>query len=158
MNSLIIITIIILLVYLYQSHSDPSISNENTQSGQSGQGGQGGQGGGGGDDPNTLCQLPSADNPFMNAINGDPRGRAGACIVKDNSVKDLTETYFKLGLYNDINDVWDKNSSQREFVTMPSTTFPNDRDKWAKWLFTAPGSCRGGDMNYCLQYDSILYP
>ena len=103
-----------------------------------------------------LCQLPSVNNPFMNAINGDPRGRAVACT--GDKVKELSNDYFKLGLYNDINDIWDRNDAQREYVTMPSTTYPNDRDKWAKWLFTTMGSCRDGDMDYCLQYDSILYP
>jgi hypothetical protein len=107
-----------------------------------------------------VCQLPTANNPFGNMIPGDSTTRMPACKAYENDdieVKTMTDKYFKMGLYRDVNDVWDKNNSQREFVTQPSTKMPDDRDKWAQWCFNSP-SCRDGDTDYCLQYNSILYP
>ena len=110
------------------------------------------------DDHGNICQLPTKNNPFGNMIPGDDPTRLPVCRQSDNETKTLTEKYFKLGLYNDVNDVWDKNNSQREYFTKPATTIPNDRDSWAQWCFNAPYSCRDGDMDYCLRTASILNP
>lgn len=109
------------------------------------------------DENGDNCILPTVNNPFGNMLPGDDPTKIQTCKQSDPETKDLTEKYFKLGLYTDVNDVWDKNNSQRQYNTMPSTQVPNDRDTWAKWCFSAP-SCRDGDMEYCLRTNSILIP
>ena len=101
--------------------------------------------------------MPTKNNPFGNMLPADPVNRPPACADTLKDVKNMKDYYFKLGLYRDVNDVWDKNNSQREYNTKPSTQLPNDRDKWANWCFNSP-SCRDGDTDYCLQYNSILTP
>lgn len=108
------------------------------------------------DNLGTVCQLPTPDNPFGNMIPGDDPARPPACISVDNPpgtavpVEGMIDKYFKLGLYRDVNDVFDRNNSQQIFNTMPATANPNARDEFTKWRFNA-GSCRDGQMDYCLR-------
>jgi len=112
------------------------------------------------DDLGNVCQLPTPDNPFGNMLPGDDPARLPACSAQNTSkvpVAGMIDKYFKLGLYRDVNDVFDRNNSQREFVTMPATANPNARDELAKWCFNS-GSCRDGQMDYCLRTTSYLIP
>lgn len=110
------------------------------------------------DDLGNVCQLPTPDNPFGNMIPGDDPARLPACSSQNSApVAGMIDKYFKLGLYRDVNDVFDRNNSQREFVTMPATANPNARDELAKWCFNS-GSCRDGQMDYCLRTTSYLIP
>jgi hypothetical protein len=111
-----------------------------------------------------VCQLPTPNNPFGNMIPGDDPARPPACKSTDEDsagggvpVANMIEKYFKLGLYRDVNDVFDRNNSQREFVTMPATANPNARDEFTKWRFNA-GSCRDGDTSYCMNINSYWIP
>ena len=57
---------------------------------------------------------------------------------------------FNNNLFHDIEDVYDRKNSQRQFYTMPSTTIPNNRDTFQKWLYKTPKTCKEGNGNQCV--------
>ena len=63
------------------------------------------------------CVLPSDENPFMNVLLTDKRTRKPACkTVKNKKIKKLVNDKFSQGLFKDINSVYDRENSQREFL------------------------------------------
>lgn len=90
------------------------------------------------------CELPSKDNPFMNTLvhelNDGPKKTH--CNIEDEDVKEDIEQNFNHNLYKDVNDIYNKNNSQRMFHTMPETTEygvkHGDSVKFAKWLYVTP--------------------
>ena len=42
-----------------------------------------------------------------------------------------------------------RNNSQRQFVTNPSTTIPNDQSKFASRLYGTPKTCKEGNYTNC---------
>lgn len=101
-------------------------------------------------------QMPTENNPFMNVLVTDyvdnpQRKPAGDLDIP--KVQQQANNYFSQGLYRDINDVWDKSNSQRQFYTNPSTTIPNDRDSFMKWCWSTPYTCKDGNLARCLRYE-----
>jgi Family of unknown function (DUF5762) len=112
---------------------------------------------------NGTCTTPTLDNPFMNVtmkdyMNFDADGsivdRPPACDPSDPTVKNEIETNFNNNLFRDVNDVFGKSSSQRQFFTMPWTTVPNKQDEFARWLYLSPATCKENSDN-CLNYEDI---
>lgn len=99
----------------------------------------------------TLCQPPSLDNPFMNVLISDIKDnptRPPACKWKGN-IKKEAKKYFDHKLYRDVDDVFQKNASDRQWYTTASTTIPNDATGFAKWLYGSDRSCKEGNGNTC---------
>ena len=99
---------------------------------------------------NQLCTRTTIDNPFMNPsivdIKYNPE-RPAACNIE--RVKDRVEANFKKRVFKDVNDIWGKDFSAREFYTTPSTTIPNDQEGFAKWLYGEPATCKEGNGLEC---------
>jgi hypothetical protein len=96
---------------------------------------------------------PSAANPFMNVliseISSDPK-RSPAASVREPRVQSELDTYFDTMFYADPGDAFGHTQSQRQFVTMPSTTIPNDQGSYQDWLYRTPGqSCKEGNLAAC---------
>jgi len=103
------------------------------------------------------CIKPTLGNPFMNVtmndyLNIDEYGeivdRAPACDINNPEVKRQVDEYFNNNLYNDVSDLFGKVHAQRNFYTMPSTTIPNDRESFQKWLYNTPQTCKE-NQDYC---------
>lgn len=97
--------------------------------------------------------LPTARNLFMNVLLDEYKynpERPAAAPVTDPLVKQTLDDYFRVQWFSDPTDVFGKNQNQRQFVTMPSTSIPNDRDSYQKWLYALPGTCKSGDKSACL--------
>jgi hypothetical protein len=98
--------------------------------------------------------LPTAKNPFMNVLIDEIKynpTRPLAASVLDPSVKITLEEFFRTDFYSDPTDVFGKTQSQRQFVSMPSTSIPNDVDSYQKWLYKIPGkTCKEGGREACL--------
>jgi hypothetical protein len=108
-----------------------------------------------------VCQMPTPNNPFMNVLISDYTdnpNRPPACRHDDVQAQEATEKYFNYNLYKDVEDVWGRRNSQREYVTMPWTTIPNDRDTFMKWCWKTTYVCKDGDLNYCLQEEDMRVP
>jgi hypothetical protein len=113
------------------------------------------------DDVGNICQRPTVDNPFMNVLISDYANNATrppACSQGDDDVKAETKKFFDYNLYKDVEDVWETRNNQRQFVTMPWTTIPNDRDSFMKWCWKSTNVCKDGDQDYCLQFEDLRVP
>ena len=98
-----------------------------------------------------TCVTPTVENPFMNPLANESRYRQPACkSFNDKGLQDRITGYFDDNLFKDPSDIYDKNNSQRQFFTMPYTTYPNDQGTFANWLYGRPPSCKDGNGNQCV--------
>jgi len=98
--------------------------------------------------------VPTARNPFMNITVDEyyynPL-RPAAASVGDSAVKADLDQFFKTEFTRDPTDVFGRSQSQRQFVTMPATTVPNDLGSLQDWLYKLPGkTCKEGGREACL--------
>ena len=97
--------------------------------------------------------LPSPSNPFMNLLVDEIKYnplKPEASSVEDSKVKATLDDYFRVNWYSDPTDVFGKSQNQRQFITMPSTTVPNDRESYQNWLYKIPGkTCKEGSREAC---------
>ena len=103
---------------------------------------------------------PTKDNPFMNVTfdeyKENPNRESVLKIDDDNKhltddeIKMDIEKKFNENLFLDINDIYGKNNSQRQFYTNPITTIPNDQTAFAEWLYKRPHkTCKEGNGDQC---------
>lgn len=88
----------------------------------------------------TACTRSSPDNPFGNFLVGDylsAPGRPPACKY-DQHKQDIQHN-FNRGLVRNAYDIYDKENSQRQFVTMPVTTSTADTIAFAQFAYGAMG-------------------
>jgi hypothetical protein len=104
---------------------------------------------------------PTARNLFMNVLIDEYKynpDRPAAAPVSDPLVKQTLDDYFRVQWFSDPTDVFGRNQSQREFVTQPSTSIPNDRESYQNWLYKIPGkTCKEGGR-YCTTQGSAGSP
>lgn len=98
--------------------------------------------------------LPAPANPFMNVlipeIKYNPE-RPEAAPVDDPLVKQQLDDMFRTNFFNDPTDVFGRSQDQRQFITMPSTSIPNDRESFMKWCYNiVPQNCKSGGREGCL--------
>jgi regulatory protein YycI of two-component signal transduction system YycFG len=102
---------------------------------------------------NKICVKPSRDNPFMNPsivdINDNINKDINACYIDNPKIKEDINNHFLNNQYRDVIDIYDRNSSQRQFYTMPSTTIPNNQEAFSKWLYYRKESCKEGNGEMC---------
>jgi len=100
-----------------------------------------------------ACKTPSKDNPFMNPeiydYNTQNMGTPACTSYNNKGLQNITENIFNDELYRDVNDIFGKNNSQRQFYTVPGNSIPNDQDTFAKWLYARPSSCKEGNGLQC---------
>ena len=100
-----------------------------------------------------MRTVPTAANPFMNVLLtdiGDNPYKPPAKNAGSQEVKAELDSYFQTMFADDPGDVFNHTSGQRNWVTMPSTTIPNDQESFANWLYRVPGqTCKEGNMDVC---------
>ena len=98
--------------------------------------------------------LPSARNPFMNVLIDEIKynpTRPMAASIMDPSIKVTLDDFFRTEFTADPTDVFGRSQSQRQFISMPSTTIPNDQGSYQDWLYKIPGkTCKEGGREACL--------
>lgn len=107
----------------------------------------------------TVCQTPTKGNPFMNVTMADLMDRPDrppACVATDKTVKEEIDDNYNYNLFKDVDDVFDRGYSQRQFYTTPSTTIPNDQTTFANWLYKLPETCKENQSN-CLKYEDVRF-
>lgn len=101
-----------------------------------------------------AATAPTAANPFMNVTVDEIKYNPQRPAAEDASSLQnrLTlDDFFRTEFNRDAGDVFGKNQSQRQFVTMPATTIPNDQGSFAQWLYGNPGkTCKEGGREACL--------
>jgi len=104
---------------------------------------------------------PAARNLFMNVLIDEYKynpDRPPAAPVDDPIVKQAMDDYFRVQWVSDPTDIFGKSQSQRQFVTQPSTSVPNDRKSFQDWLYKIPGkTCKEGG-SYCTTQGSAGSP
>ena len=107
---------------------------------------------------NNSCQKPTKNNPFMNFTHGDHisnPNRLKACSY-DNSKNDINKE-FRSKIYVDINDLWGKLISDRNYYTTPNTELVNDQTGFAKWCYGNGGNCKTYGIDCLKQRDPIYH-
>lgn len=106
---------------------------------------------------------PTSRNLFMNVLLDEIKynpDRPEAATVGNPTVKQTMDDFFRVQWFSDPTDVFGKNQGQRQFITQPSTTVPNDQGSFASWLYKIPGkTCKEGGRPACLaSSDGIHLP
>lgn len=96
---------------------------------------------------------PTSRNLFMNVLVDEMKynpDRPEAAPVGHPTIKQTLDDFFRIQWFSDPTDVFGKNQGQRQFVTQPSTTVPNDQGAFANWLYKIPGkTCKEGGREGC---------
>ena len=106
-------------------------------------------------DLETECRVPRKDNPFMNPTlsdygNNKPPQPKSCPSYNNVGVQRRVEDLFNEDLYREVQDVFGKNNSQRQFFTVPGNQVPNDQGGFAQWLYGTPPTCKEGNQAACL--------
>ena len=103
---------------------------------------------------NSKATQPTSANPFMNVLIDELKynpNRPAAKSVLDPLVQTSLADYFKTEFYADPTDVFGRSQGQRQWMTMPSTSIPNDVDSYQNWLYKIPfKTCKEGNSAACL--------
>ena len=100
---------------------------------------------------------PTLNNPFMNILPDDYLKRPNRESLnklnqyKNPSLDNYIDDKYNYNLYKDADDIFNRNTNQRQFYTMPVTTIPNEQSKLAKWLYSTPPTCKEGNGDQCVK-------
>ena len=96
---------------------------------------------------------PTAANPFMNVLISEIKynpNRPPAADITKSDMNESLDSFFRVQWASDPTDVFGKTQSQRQFITMPSTSIPNDQGSFMNWLYKIPGkTCKEGGKEAC---------
>jgi len=96
-----------------------------------------------------VCTPPTAENPMMNFLPMDPPDRPPAC--EGPEIQAEAAQLLEYQLFEDVDDLFARASSQRQFVTNPVTTRVPDTKKFAAALYGDEVKTCKAD-NYCPPY------
>jgi hypothetical protein len=97
-----------------------------------------------------TCRKPTADNPFTNVVFADyldAGNIAEPCNVDDKDVQKTINKLYNSNIYRNIEDVFERENSQRVFYTVPVTTIPNKQTEFAEWLYKTGPTCKENSAN-----------
>jgi hypothetical protein len=99
----------------------------------------------------SFCTKPSLDNPFMNPniLDYQTPNRISACSVDNSKINNEMHDKFIKRIFKDVNDIYGKTISERQFYTLPSTTIPNDQEGLGKWLYFKDKTCKENNGVQC---------
>ena len=101
-----------------------------------------------------ACVMPTKNNPFANILVSDyalnPSRKPGCNITKP-AVKKKAEEMFGHNLYSDVDDIWSRNTSSRNFYQTPIQSIPNKQNEFAKWLYGHGKTCKEGNGKSCIR-------
>ncbi len=96
---------------------------------------------------------PNEPNPFMNILVNEVKDnplKAPAATIDTPEMGRKLSDEFQTRVYGDPSDVFQHTQNQRTWVSMPSTSVPNDRDSFQNWLYRTPGrTCKEGNNSVC---------
>jgi|APGre2960657468_1045069.scaffolds.fasta_scaffold36193_2 hypothetical protein len=90
-----------------------------------------------------VCARSTVDNPFMNAnLVTDARDRPSACDVSHPAIAAQIEGNFGKRVFTNATDIYGRESSSRQFYTMPSSGIMSDQEGYANWLYGSAPTCK----------------
>jgi len=105
-----------------------------------------------------TCRKPSTDNPFMNnnitdfGIGDVP----AACNANDEDIQNNIVVNYNHKLFRSVDELWERENSQRQFYTVPNTAVPNNQTEFAKWLYLIPSTCKEDTVN-CNRWEDLRW-
>lgn len=104
---------------------------------------------------NNKCRKPTKDNPFMNpsVMDFNEPNVPMACNADDEDIADEIPLKFNEDMYRDLEDVYNRKNSQRQFFTTHHN-IPNDQEAFARWCYKMPATCKT-DQTRCLRYQDL---
>jgi hypothetical protein len=93
--------------------------------------------------PNNGCIRPTTDNPFGNVLLTDMTDNPGRpAVCPYNDIENEIKSKFNERLYRNVNDIYEKENSQRQFYSMPVTSIPNDVETYREFVFGIKKNCK----------------
>ena len=102
-----------------------------------------------------TCRKPTADNPFANIVFADYLDAGNIpepCNVDNKDIQKSMDQLYNSSIYRNIEDVFERENSQRIFYTVPITTVPNKQTEFANWLYKTGPTCKENSSN-CTYYE-----
>ena len=97
------------------------------------------------------CVSTTLDNPFMNFLPADDRRRGQSCKMVDNEeLSNKVKANFNNNLFKDVDDIYNRKHSERQYYTMPNNKAANDQGLFASWLYSSPMTCKEGNGEQCV--------
>jgi hypothetical protein len=104
---------------------------------------------------------PTLNNPFMNTLMTDyvenPEKSKAPTYFEDTKqaeeMRNDISSKFKHDLYMGIDDVYEKNNSQRQFYTTPSTGIPSDQEAYLNFMYPNMTSCKSDSKDCKINED-----
>jgi hypothetical protein len=96
------------------------------------------------------CRKPTVENPFANIVFADYLDAGNVpepCNVDDKNVQKEMNFLYNSSIYRNIEDVFERENSQRIFYTVPVTTIPNKQTDFANWLYRVGPTCKENSAN-----------
>ena len=101
------------------------------------------------------CRKPTIENPFANIVFSDyldSQNIAEPCNIDDNDIQNDMQNLYNSSIYRNLEDVWERENSQRMFYTVPIQTVPNNQIDFANWLYKTGPTCHE-NTEYCNYYE-----
>tara|TARA_B100000795_G_C22806337_1_gene445109 strand:- start:7933 stop:8526 length:594 start_codon:yes stop_codon:yes gene_type:complete len=95
------------------------------------------------------CVKPTKNNPMMNVNIYDKNKNIKSCNVNNKNVSKKVNNLLNCNIYRNDYDIYNTNILNRIFYTMPSTTIPNEQNKFGNWLYNRGKSCKENNGEQC---------
>jgi hypothetical protein len=102
-----------------------------------------------------TCRKPTADNPYANIVFSDyldAGNVASPCNVDDDELPKKSLELYNSTIFRNVDDVFERENSQRLFYTLPVNTVPNKQTEFARWLYDTGPRCKE-DTSKCTYYE-----
>lgn len=106
--------------------------------------------------PNPMMNVNPVDygmNPIFNNYNRYETKNYPS--KKNNKIRNDVKNEFEKGLYKDADSLlWNRVNSQREFVSMPVGSVPNEQGEFGNWLYGVDQNCKHSSIyqHYGVKY------
>jgi hypothetical protein len=104
---------------------------------------------------NSTCRKPTVDNPYANIVFSDyldAGNVASPCNVDDDELPKKSLALYNSSIFRNVDDVFERENSQRLFYTLPINTIPNKQTEFARWLYDTGPRCKE-DTSKCTYYE-----
>ena len=106
-----------------------------------------------------TCRKPTVDNPFTNIVFSDyldSENLAVPCNVDNIDIQNQMQNLYNSSIYRNLEDVWERENSQRMFYTVPIQTVPNSQTDFANWLYKTGPTCHENTENCTFYQDPSM--
>lgn len=103
----------------------------------------------------STCRKPTVDNPYANIVFSDyldAGNVASPCNVDDEELPKKSLQLYNSTIFRNVDDVFERENSQRLFYTLPINTIPNKQTEFARWLYDTGPRCKE-DTSKCTYYE-----